>query len=179
MADSYRYSCKDQPHQEFQTFCHLLLHMPVHESGEYQKHGHGGEGGRGRETEKKRERERERERDSYHDHCMIVLSQLSESDVLAKANISNKATFICLCQCSELVDAILYHYDHKFLCHKYYVEFWSCTFTSGWSGATPNLTSPNGKGRRSRMSTFESGCRWRNRDSNIVIPMYVYSCICM
>ena len=45
---------------------------------------------------------------------MVVLSQLSESDVLAEANISNEATFIRLCQCSELVDTILHHYDHKF-----------------------------------------------------------------
>jgi len=28
------------------------------------------------------------------------------------------------------------------------------TFTSGWSGATPNLTSPNGTGRASYMSTL-------------------------
>ena len=68
--------------------------------------------GRGRERERERERERKGRREgvsTHHDYCMIVLSQLSESDVFAKTNISNEATFVQLCQCSELVDAILRH----------------------------------------------------------------------
>lgn len=32
------------------------------------------------------------------------------------------------------------------------------TLTSGWSGATPNRTSPKGMGRRSYMSTWTAGC---------------------
>lgn len=46
---------------------------------------------------------------------------------------------------------------------KFHAEIVGVTLTSGWSGATPNLTSPKGTGNFSRMSTLAAGWPW-NQD---------------
>ena len=118
----------------------MPVYITYYESGEYQKERRGK---REWEGEGERERERERERDLYQDPSLVVWPQLSKSDVFAKANISNKATPICLCQSSELVDAILYHCDQyycaRFEQYSLYLYFWmvgcySKSYQSKWQG---------------------------------------------
>lgn len=92
---------------------------------------------------------------------MIERLKAREGDFFPHRNVPYEAAFPCLSKCRKLVDTILQKKCPRTLLG-YVGEV--RTLTSGWSGATPNRTNPNGTGSRSTMSTCESACRWNSID---------------